>query len=135
MILVGERLATVPGALTAAVGLARRTGARLAWVPRRAGDRGAVETGLLPALLPGGRLVSDAAARVDLTTAWGLTTPIPDDLGLSSDEMLEAAAAGELADTLVVGETGSLYCAMGSAGVVTDRGPLIAKSASLTSKK
>ncbi|HEY3014369.1 MAG TPA: NADH-quinone oxidoreductase subunit G, partial [Nocardioides sp.] len=41
VILVGERLATVPGALSAAVALARTTGARLAWVPRRAGDRGA----------------------------------------------------------------------------------------------
>ena len=33
----------------------RKTGARLAWVPRRAGDRGAVEAGCLPSLLPGGR--------------------------------------------------------------------------------
>ncbi|MEZ5191616.1 MAG: NADH-quinone oxidoreductase subunit G [Nocardioides sp.] len=48
VILVGERLATVPGALTAAADLAARTGARLAWVPRRAGDRGAVESGCLP---------------------------------------------------------------------------------------
>ncbi|MCW2844675.1 MAG: dehydrogenase subunit, partial [Nocardioides sp.] len=45
VILVGERLATSPGALTAAAALAKQTGARLAWVPRRAGDRGAVETG------------------------------------------------------------------------------------------
>ncbi|WP_179660866.1 NADH-quinone oxidoreductase subunit G [Nocardioides panzhihuensis] len=48
VILVGERLATSPGAYTAAAELADRTGARLAWVPRRAGDRGAVEAGLLP---------------------------------------------------------------------------------------
>ena len=33
----------------------RSTGARIAWVPRRAGDRGAVEAGALPNLLPGGR--------------------------------------------------------------------------------
>ncbi|HRD63389.1 MAG TPA: NADH-quinone oxidoreductase subunit G, partial [Nocardioides sp.] len=39
VILVGERLATSPGALSSAAGLASRTGARLAWVPRRAGDR------------------------------------------------------------------------------------------------
>ena len=63
---IGERLATAPGALTAAAGLAARTGARLAWVPRRAGDRGAVETGCLPNLLPGGRPVADAQARVRL---------------------------------------------------------------------
>ncbi len=47
-ILVGERLATVPGGLTAAAELARSTGAKLAWVPRRAGERGAVEAGCLP---------------------------------------------------------------------------------------
>ena len=33
VILVGERLATVPGALSAAAALAAKTGARLAWVP------------------------------------------------------------------------------------------------------
>ena len=47
------------------------TGARLAWVPRRAGERGALEAGALPTLLPGGRPVADAAARVDVQTAWG----------------------------------------------------------------
>ncbi|MEV6488391.1 NADH-quinone oxidoreductase subunit G, partial [Actinoplanes sp. NPDC051633] len=34
LLIVGERLATVPGGLTAAAALAARTGARLAWVPR-----------------------------------------------------------------------------------------------------
>ncbi len=58
VVLVGERLAAVPGALTAAAELAAKSGARLAWVPRRAGDRGAVEAGCLPNLLPGGRPVS-----------------------------------------------------------------------------
>ncbi|WP_152187129.1 molybdopterin-dependent oxidoreductase, partial [Segeticoccus rhizosphaerae] len=38
VILVGERLATVPGALSAASALAAITGAKLAWVPRRAGE-------------------------------------------------------------------------------------------------
>ena len=52
-ILVGERLATVPGALSQAAALAAATGARLAWVPRRAGERGALESGALPTLLPG----------------------------------------------------------------------------------
>ena len=47
-ILVGERLAAVPGALSAAAALAEATGARLAWVPRRAGERGALEAGALP---------------------------------------------------------------------------------------
>ena len=48
IILVGERAATSPGALKAAADLAASTGARLAWIPRRAGDRGAVDAGLLP---------------------------------------------------------------------------------------
>ena len=73
VILVGERLASVPGALTAAKALADRTGARLAWVPRRAGDRAALEAGLVPGLLPGGRPLHDAAARTEVAAAWGVT--------------------------------------------------------------
>ncbi|MBV9832001.1 MAG: NADH-quinone oxidoreductase subunit G, partial [Marmoricola sp.] len=65
VIMVGERAASTPGTLAAVSRLAARTGARVAWVPRRAGDRGAVETGALPHLLPGGRPVTDAGARVD----------------------------------------------------------------------
>ena len=57
VILVGERAAATPGLLSAVGRLAARTGAALGWVPRRAGDRGAVEAGLLPSLLPGGRPV------------------------------------------------------------------------------
>ena len=59
--MVGERLATVPGGLSAAARLADATGARLAWVPRRAGERGALEAGALPGLLPGGRPIADDA--------------------------------------------------------------------------
>lgn len=55
IIMVGERLAAAPGALSAASRLATVTGAQLTWVPRRAGERGAVEAGALPNLLPGGR--------------------------------------------------------------------------------
>ncbi|MGW4383805.1 NADH-quinone oxidoreductase subunit G, partial [Kitasatospora sp. NPDC004531] len=51
VILVGERLAQTAGGLTAALRLAHTTGAALAWVPRRAGERGAVEAGALPGLL------------------------------------------------------------------------------------
>ena len=101
VILVGERMATVPGALSAVVALAGTTGARLAWVPRRAGDRGAVEAGCLPNLLPGGRLVADAAARVDAGAAWGVTS-LPDQPGRDGDAIIAAAAAGEL-KALVVG--------------------------------
>jgi NADH-quinone oxidoreductase subunit G len=101
VILVGERLAAVPGALTAAARLSRQTGAPLAWVPRRAGDRGALDAGCLPGLLPGGRPVGDAAARVDVGTVWGGTTPTDD--GRDGDGILAAAASGELAGLLVGG--------------------------------
>ena len=77
VILVGERLAASPGALSAVAALAEATGARLAWVPRRAGERGAVEAGALPNLLPGGRPVADAAARAEVAAAWGVE-PLPD---------------------------------------------------------
>ncbi len=102
VILVGERLATVPGALSAAAGLAARTGARLAWVPRRAGDRGAVETGCLPNLLPGGRPVADAAARVDAATTWGVGS-LPDAPGRDADAIVAALRAGEIAGLVVGG--------------------------------
>jgi NADH-quinone oxidoreductase subunit G len=102
VILVGERLATVPGALTAAANLARTTDARLAWVPRRAGDRGALETGCLPNLLPGGRPVTDPSARVDAAAAWGLTS-LPDQNGRDGDAILEAVVAGEIGGLVVGG--------------------------------
>ncbi|HET8615998.1 MAG TPA: NADH-quinone oxidoreductase subunit G [Actinomycetales bacterium] len=102
VILVGERLGMVPGGLSAALRLAEATGARLAWVPRRAGDRGAVEAGALPGLLPGGRPVSDAAARVDVATSWGAGS-LPETPGRATDAIVAAAAAGELEGLLVGG--------------------------------
>jgi NADH-quinone oxidoreductase subunit G len=102
VILVGERMATVPGALTAVARLARTSGARLAWVPRRAGDRGALETGCLPNLLPGGRPVTDASARVDAATAWGVDR-LPDQPGRDADAIVDAVTAGELGGLVVGG--------------------------------
>ncbi len=101
VIIVGERLALVPGALSAALDLAARTGARLAWIPRRAGERGAVEAGCLPNLLPYGRPVTDPSARVDVATAWG-SSSLPAGRGLSSEQMLIAAGQG-LLEALLVG--------------------------------
>ena len=48
VVLVGERAAQTPGALTAVAELVAKTGAKLAWIPRRAGERGALDAGLLP---------------------------------------------------------------------------------------
>jgi len=100
VILAGERLAETPGALTALSRLATATGAALAWVPRRAGERGAVEAGALPALLPGGRPVSDPEARAEVARAWGVAS-LPAGPGRDTGEILAAAVAGDL-DAMVV---------------------------------
>ncbi|KZS66296.1 NADH-quinone oxidoreductase subunit G [Mycobacterium kansasii] len=102
LILVGERLAGVPGALSAATGLADRTGARLAWIPRRAGERGALEAGALPTLLPGGRPVSHPGAREQVAAVWN-ATDLPAAAGRDTAAILAAAAAGELGALLIGG--------------------------------
>ena len=101
VILLGERLATVEGAFTAAVKLAEATGARIAWIPRRAGDRGAVEAGCLPGLLPGGGLAEHAADREQLAEYWGVES-LPGTDGRDAWQILQAAAEGEI-DGLLVG--------------------------------
>jgi len=101
LILVGERLADVPGGFSALLRLVRRTGARLAWIPRRAGERGGIEMGALPTLLPGGRPVADARARVDAAAVWEIPT-VPATPGRSTAEILRAARKGKLS-ALVVG--------------------------------
>jgi NADH-quinone oxidoreductase subunit G len=104
ILVVGERLATVPGGLSAAAALAERTDAKLAWVPRRAGDRGAVDAGCLPNLLPGGRPVSDAAARAELAGAWNLEAGIiPSTPGRDVDAIIAAGAAGRVGALVVAG--------------------------------
>ncbi|MHA6792607.1 NADH-quinone oxidoreductase subunit G [Pseudonocardia bannensis] len=104
VILVGERAAEVPGLYSAVSALAERTGAVVGWVPRRAGDRGALDAGAVPNLLPGGRPVTDPAARAEIEQAWGLAEgAIPARPGRSADEILAAAAMGELAGLVVGG--------------------------------
>jgi NADH-quinone oxidoreductase subunit G len=101
VVLVGERAAEAPGALTAALRLAEATGAGLAWVPRRAGERGALAAGAFPSLLPGGRPVADLAARAEVEAVWG--TPLPGGPGRSTAEILAAAAEKDAGlDGLVV---------------------------------
>ncbi len=100
IVLVGERAALAPGALGACVELTRRSGARLAWIPRRAGEVGAIEAGCLPTLLPGGRPL-DAAARVDVQSTWGVDH-LPPLEGMDADAILRAAGTGHL-KALVVG--------------------------------
>ena len=101
VIMVGERLAAVPGGLSSAARLADATGARLAWVPRRAGERGALEAGALPGLLPGGRPVADDAARAQVAAAWNVDE-LPSAAGRDADGIMAAATDGSL-DALLVG--------------------------------
>ncbi|MEV0228418.1 NADH-quinone oxidoreductase subunit G [Nonomuraea sp. NPDC050786] len=101
IVLAGERLATVPGALSALVRLANASDARIAWIPRRAGERGAIEAGALPNLLPIGRPVDDESARAEVARAWDVTS-LPATPGRDTSAILAAARAGEL-EALVVG--------------------------------
>lgn len=98
LILLGERLSEVAGGFAAAVRLAEATGACLAWVPRRAGDRGAVEAGALPGLLPGGRPVADPAARQEVESVWGASIPASD--GRDAASLLDP---GQTTAALLVG--------------------------------
>ncbi|MFD7028215.1 NADH-quinone oxidoreductase subunit G [Streptomyces sp. NPDC059917] len=102
VIVVGERLASVPGALTAAVRAATATGATLVWIPRRAGERAAIEAGALASLLPGARPATDPRAREEVAAAWGLDE-LPHRYGRDTGQIVEAAAGGELGALLVGG--------------------------------
>ena len=82
--------------------MAAATGARLAWIPRRAGERGALEAGALPDLLPGGRPLSDASAREQTAAAWNVDE-LPTATGRDTTAILAAARAGELGALLIGG--------------------------------
>ena len=101
VILLGERLATSPRAFEAAVELATKTGAKLAWIPRRAGERGALEAGALGALLPGGRPAAYFDARSEVAAVWEVDA-LPAKPGRDTAGIIEAARSGAL-DALVVG--------------------------------
>ncbi|WP_406400315.1 NADH-quinone oxidoreductase subunit G [Streptomyces sp. NBC_00879] len=102
VIVVGERLAGVPGGLTAAALAAAATGAQLVWIPRRAGERGAIEAGAIPSLLPGGRPATDPRAREETAAAWRVRE-LPHRYGRDTGQIVEAAAIGELGALLVAG--------------------------------
>jgi NADH-quinone oxidoreductase subunit G len=102
IVLVGERLACSPGGYSAALRLIERTGARLGWIPRRAGERGALEAGAAPHLLPGGRPLSDAAARAEVAAAWNVDG-LPGKPGRDTSGIIAAVAEGALGALLVGG--------------------------------
>ena len=101
LILVGERASESAGLLSAVAALAQSSGAKIAWIPRRAGERGALEAGAIGNLLPGGRPVSDAAARVDIAAVWS-TQSLPIDNGKNANEIIAAVHSGAIG-ALVVG--------------------------------
>jgi len=101
IILVGERASESAGVLTAVSNLSETSGAKIAWIPRRAGERGALEAGAIGNLLPGGRPVVDAPARVDIAALWGVPS-LPTTVGRSSDEIYAAVNSG-LIGALIVG--------------------------------
>jgi NADH-quinone oxidoreductase subunit G len=107
VILAGPRLAEAspgpgaPGGAEAWAARARETGARFAFVSRRAGDRGALRAGLHPELLPGGRLAVRGSDRSSVATAW--RAEAPGTPGRDTRAILEAAAGGEIDLLYVVG--------------------------------
>ena len=73
-------------------------------MPRRAGDRGAVDAGCLPNLLPGGRPVTDTGARAELAKAWDVEQSLLSGTpGRDTDAIIAAAADGSLGGLLVAG--------------------------------
>ena len=102
IILVGERAGESAGVLTAVAGLAQSSGAKLAWVPRRAGERGAIQAGAIGNLLPGGRPVTDAAARNEIAALWSVDS-LPSNIGRSTSEIITAVNSDEIGALLVGG--------------------------------
>jgi len=101
IILVGERASESQGLFSAVAALVAKTGAKIAYIPRRAGERSALEAGALGNLLPGGRPVADAAARVDIAAAWGVDS-LPTQVGRTTSQIIDALGAKEL-DAVVIG--------------------------------
>ena len=67
---------------------------RLGWVPRRAGERGALDAGALAGLLPGGRPLEDESARADAARVWGVdTSALPSAAGRDLAEVVAALHA------------------------------------------
>ena len=91
VILVGERAPA--GALATAGRIADHIGGKVAWVPRRANARGAVDAGLAAGLLPGGRRLDDDADRAEIAEAWGAQLPAS---GRDLHAILTDAAAGKI---------------------------------------
>ncbi len=89
VVLVGERAVETPGALSAAAKIIATSGAKLGWIPRRAGEMGALSAGAVPNLLPGNRPLDNVSARVDIATVWG-SESLPTSTGMSTIEIINS---------------------------------------------
>jgi NADH-quinone oxidoreductase subunit G len=101
VILAGPRMLPLAGAVQTLSDLAGDVGAAFALLPRRANDRGALRSGLHPALLPGGRRIDVEEDRGRIEGIWG--TAIPGDPGRDTAGILEAAAHREIDVLFLVG--------------------------------
>jgi len=102
VILVGERASESAGVHTAVAALVQSSGAKLAWIPRRAGERGAIQAGAIGNLLPGGRPVTDTAAREEIAALWSVNS-LPSNIGRSTSEIISAVHSDEIGALLVGG--------------------------------
>jgi len=100
VVLAGLRLGESPGGVAAAAALAAQVGARFAYLPRRAGDRGALRAGVHPRLLPGGRRVDEPGERGRIEAVWG---GVPSEPGRDALAILEACARREIDLMYLVG--------------------------------
>ena len=75
VVLAGERIAEVPGALGLAWNITAAVDGKFGWIPRKAGARGAAWAGLHPAHLPGGRSVERDDDRAAFGDVWGIDPP------------------------------------------------------------
>jgi NADH-quinone oxidoreductase subunit G len=101
LVIAGPRLADHPQAVDRALALSVDTGARFAYVSRRANDRGALVAGVHPRLLPGGRTIGDDEDRAEVEAVWGSLDLA--DGGRSWREILEAAANREIDVLFLIG--------------------------------
>jgi NADH-quinone oxidoreductase subunit G len=100
LVIAGPRLADHPRGVELAAALAADTGARFAYVTRRANDRGALVAGIHPSLLPGGRWVGSAEDRREVEDVWGSLEPSE---GRAWRGILEACAGREIDVLFLIG--------------------------------
>ncbi len=104
VILVGERIAASAGGPSALAEVAAQTGASVAWVPRRAGERGALDVGALAGLLPGGRPITNDDARNEVAGVWGVDADaLPRVIGLSGENIINAGSRENLRAFVIAG--------------------------------